>query len=137
MTTVTRNADQTYGPTTRGAYYRQLPYHARTAAPRSDKSRWCILEPEEYGIFALAHDGEWVSHPGDNLFSLLANGRTVLGHDQERLGYFPAPGNKTDPWHGYPVHSWEKKPSPDLLDKWEREGVVDLSLRLKIERSKI
>lgn len=130
----TRNNDGTYGPTSNNHFYIPVHYHNRTAKKRKDKNRWYIKENCQYEVFRIADEPYWFCNSNNCLFSIVDEGRIVLGKNGERLAKFPLPSNLTDPWHGWPVSTAEEKPSEDLLDSWEKDGVITDHLRRKIGR---
>jgi len=142
-----RNEDGTYGPVCRSdgseAYYRPQPYHNKNSAKRKDKELWCIKENEQFKVFYLAAEDKqtpiWFCNENKSLFSIIEDGKKVLGLNGERLGKFKLPSNETDPWHGYPIEAKTKwnTPSDSLLDIWENNDVISEITRRRIERSKI
>jgi len=132
-----RNKDGTYGPTLRNHCYLPVSYHARTALKKSGKSRWSLREAEQFYVFRIADEPWWECVINRCLFSIVDFGNVIVGEDGERLAAFPIPRNANDDWHGYPIRTDESKPSPDLLDRWEEEGIVTAHLRRKIETGRL
>lgn len=132
-----RPASGRYGPTKKQHYYESVTYHRRNAAPSPHKTRWVIAEGEEYAVFLLADDGWWYCKEGQCLFAVVNGGELELGEGGERLATFIPPKNQLDSYHGHPVASDVAKPEPDLLDQWEQGGVIDYSVRIKIERGRL
>lgn len=141
---------KTYGPSTSGHFYLAVGYHNPTAKPRPNKSRWRVGEGKQYELFCLAdeetpmgradpHDpfnGRWICPDNaDALFTVSDGGGSALGVNDERLGYFWPPRNASDPWHGHPVFSRDRKPGQSLLERWVRQGVIGRPMRRRIERS--
>ncbi len=132
-----RNADGRYGPTSRGHFYQPSPYHSRTSRVRPSKSRWAVKEGHQYLVFLPADEAFWHCKDGRGLFSIELGGKTILGRRGERLAFFPDPQNSTDPWHGFPVSSSERQPSPDVIDSWVRAGVISEHVRRKLEGGRL
>lgn len=147
MMKTSRNDDGSYGPVIRtsGAklYYKPQPYHNQTAKSRNDKEKWCIKEDEQYKVFYTAAEDKinpaWFCEKNQALFSVVDNAKKILGSNDERIGKFKLPSNKSDPWHGYPVEAKEdwNTPSDRLLDLWEEYDIINGTTRRRIERSKI
>lgn len=118
---IERNADKTYGPTSKEHFYLPVGYHNPTARKRTDKTRWCIKPPEQYEVFRVA-DEDSEHYQGDGgLYGFLDNMDEILGLDnEERIAYFPEPGN--NPWHGYPVSS--KDISNEVIKLWKETGFI-------------
>lgn len=138
--THTRGPDGRYGPTDRGNWYKALGYHNRNARRRADKSRWRLTEGQQYEAFRKADDAHphsWHCAENSGQFSILDNGAEILGLDEERLAFFPDPQNSGDPWHGYPVLSSDRGPSPALLDHWLASGVISRHVFRKIHGGKL
>jgi hypothetical protein len=137
--TYTRNGDGTYGPTSRNHYYQPVSYHNRTSSSRPGKNKWIIKESEQYKVFRISDEPWWLCDTNNCLFSIVDNGNVILGQTTERLAKFPIPNNKTDPFHGYPVHCDQRQNRPDLglLDRWQKEGIISPHLRNKIEKSQL
>lgn len=131
---VLKRVNGMYGPTMRNHYYKPMYYHRRMASPNPHKSIWCIKEYEEYGVFKLADEENWHCTVEKGLFSILNKGTYIVGNEDEILSFFWIPSNLSDPWHGFPVKSGDKRPSSDLLDKWMKDGVIEHSARIRIER---
>lgn len=100
---IAQNAGGTFGPTSPGHYYFPASYHNRTAAHRAEKCKWCLRKNEQYEVFRLADDNHWEDNNPDGLYSVIDNGREVLGLLGERVAFFRNTQNATDSWHGYPV----------------------------------
>lgn len=118
-----QNADGTFGPTTQGHRYCPIGYHDRVAKPRDGKNKWCLKRNEQYEVFRLADEGMWNNTDPDGMYSIVDNGREVLGLNGERIAFFPQPPNANDVWHGYPKNN--PQISDDLIEKWYVDGVVD------------
>lgn len=91
-----------YGPTATGKYYQPNPVHNASAAPREDKTRWCITESDQFCVFEEADNANRETEEG--LLGMdIRNGKLeVLGMEGEKIAFFPATRNSSDPWHGYP-----------------------------------
>jgi len=138
--THTQNPQGLYGPTSAKHSYKAVSYHNRKSLKRSTKSRWAITEGQQYEVFRIADEAKpdpWHCVTANGHFSVVDKCREVLGTNEERLGFFQKPANVADPWHGYPVHSSNKKPSPALLDAWIKVGAIGEHVRRKIERGAI
>lgn len=150
LTTHPRNPNQTYGPTNRGHFYISKEDHRKTAAPKKDKTRWCIREGEEYCVFKIANEGIideennqiwWYCEDNDCLFGFVFENDRLLkiGENEEQIAKFPNDRNEHDPWHGYPVSTEESqnRPSSELLDRLEECGCISDVYRLRIEKGRI
>ena len=102
---VVRNVDGTFGPTIVHHYYKPVGYHNRGAAKRVDKSKWRLKLNEQYEVFRLADEGDWMDAESEGLYSIVDKGKEVLGENSERIAFFPKPQNDADPWHGYPKNN--------------------------------
>lgn len=120
---IAQNADGTFGPTLQGNYYFPASYHNRTAAHRAEKAKWCLRKNEQYEVFRLADDNHWEDNNPDGLYSVIDNGREVLGLLGERVAFFRNTQNVNDSWHGYPVCN--PPISDDLIEKWHKTNVID------------
>lgn len=97
--TKTRNTDFTYGPTTKGNYYLPNPAHGINST-NFKKHKWRINENEEYSVFEFAEEPELFCKENNCYFSIINNGKVILGNRGERIAKFPKPQNASDPWHG-------------------------------------
>jgi len=131
---IVQNKDKTFGPTLMGHFYQPPFYHNRTAAPNPDKHTWLIKLNEQYEVFRLADEGRWLCQDSKALFSIIDDGKFVLGSEDEVLGFFRVPVNINDTWHGFPVKSEDKAPSSDLLDFWIKNKIISNITRIRIER---
>lgn len=136
----TRNDDGTYGPTKKGKYYLPKLDH-RINSTNPIKSKWSINENQELSVFEIAEKPEVELFCKENncYFSIVNDGKLVMGVDGERIAKFPTPKNKIDPWHGYPTtctHSYNT-PCDDLLDIMEKQRIISKTTRRRIERKKI
>jgi hypothetical protein len=129
--------DGTFGPTLRNHKYQPAFYHNKSAASNPHKTRWKLRQSEQYEVFRIADEGEWICVHNNALFSILDNGAEVLGEDDERLAIFRIPGNVNEPYHGFPFHSSKYTISEELLDMWEERQIIDLKIRVKIAKGKI
>lgn len=118
---IDRNADQTYGPTSRDHYYLPASYHNPTAKKRADKNRWCLKPPHQYEVFRVA-ELHFDKYSGDGgLYGFLNNADEVLGKDnEERFAFFPNAVN--GPWHGYPILSIEI--SNEIVKRWHESNLI-------------
>ena len=133
----TRNDDNTYGQTSQNHYFKPVIYHSRTASPNFHKSKWCIREPQQFYIFKIADESEWICNSNSCLFSIINDCQVIIGTENERIAKFPKPLNTTDPWHGFPTNSTKDIISENLLDKWEEKDVISPSTRRRIVRGAI
>ena len=133
----TENNNGLFGPTNNNHYYTSVHYHKRNATHKKGKTRWAIPSNGEYHVFKTADENQWLCNNNNALFSVIDMGNEVLGENEERLGYFRVPVNTSDPWHGFPVMSSNYAPSSDLLDFWEKKGIIPYHFRLKIELRKV
>lgn len=129
-----------FPPTASGKTYLSA-YHHRGHGNHSRKSEWVsTVSPQmEYGIFCSSDAGAWKGCEGD-FWGLHGGAKTVLGKSGERLCRFPAPTNRQDPWHGYPVSPMESlsdRPCDDLVRHWHRTGIIDRVVAQKIMKAKI
>ena len=120
---VVRNVDGTFGPTIVHHYYKPVGYHNRGAAKRVDKSKWRLKLNEQYEVFRLADEGDWMDAESEGLYSIVDKGKEVLGENSERIAFFPKPQNDADPWHGYPKNN--PLISDELLETWYQNQVID------------
>lgn len=120
---IAQNAGGTFGPTSQGHYYFPASYHNRTAAHRAEKGKWCLKKNEQYEVFRLADDNHWADNNPDGLYSVVDNGREILGLLGERVAFFRDTQNANDPWHGYPL--FNPPISDDLIEKWHATHVID------------
>lgn len=120
---VVQNVDGTFGPTATGHHYCPVGYHNKVAAGRVGKNKWCRKRNEQYEVFRLADEGKWMDANPDGLYSIVDNGKEVLGKNGERIAFFPTPANEHDAWHGYPKSN--PPISDELVDMWFKNHVVD------------
>ncbi len=120
---ITQNADGTFGPTSVGHCYIPVSYHNKVAAPRDDKNKWCLKRNEQYEVFRLADEGQWMDDTPDGLYSIVDKGNEVLGENGERIAFFPIPKNENEAWHGYP--KCNPQISDRLIEKWHEDKVID------------
>lgn len=135
--TYRRNTDGTYGPTLKEHLYKPVKYHSRIAIQNRRKSRWVLNESQQYNVFKIADEGEWICENNKCLFSIINNGDIIVGLNNERIAKFPEPRNITDSWHGYPTTSSKDEISDDLLDKWESLSIITPGTRRRIARGAI
>jgi hypothetical protein len=116
-----------FGPNGSGKRYISLNYHRGT--PTKNKSTWSesLTRRTEFRIFCSADTGAWFDTRG-NYWGIRDKGNTVLGTRGERIAKFPANGNPTLPWHGYPASPNRKgagdTPPNELVKKWEDDGHI-------------
>jgi hypothetical protein len=118
--------------------YISLFYH-RGSGDKRYKSIWCVSHDIEFAIFCDADNGNWQDVDG-HYWGILDRGNTVLGTENERLCKFPRNENPTVPWHGFPVspQKGEKNtPSPDFVQKWIDNKIIDKKIGRDIQRRKI
>jgi hypothetical protein len=135
-----RNEDNTYGPNTLGEYYVSKADHRKTAKPKKGKTKWKILEGEEFSVFIGATESNQLGACKKNncVFGIVDKASVILGINGERIAKFPNDRNDGEPWHGYPVLTEEaqNRPSSELLDAIPEE-ILPHSVRIKIERGQI
>lgn len=120
---VAQNVDGTFGPTIVHHYYKPVGYHNRGVVKRVEKSRWRLKRNEQYEVFRLADEGDWMDADSDGLYSIVDNGKEVLGENCERIAFFPKPQNDADPWHGYPKNN--PLISDELIETWHQNQIID------------
>lgn len=73
------------------------------------------------------NDNEWCDDNG-HLWGFIENFQPV-GVDNEQFGFFPAPQNENDRWHGYPIVPFKGHNkyniSDSLIERWINEGFLD------------
>lgn len=129
----------TYPPTPRGNRYLSTYHHRGSGSPEKNVWLEAVPPPEEYGIFWRADCGEWRGSSG-SLWGLLDGGDRVLGTRGQRLCFFPAPSNRGDDWHGYPLSPADdgRNPPPqELIEKWKIEGTITRTWARRAERGVI
>lgn len=134
---VSLNKDGQFGPTNKNHFYFPVPYHNSTAARRGEKTTWVLKKNQQYEVFRVSDEGDWICNKCKGLFSILDNASIVLGINEERISFFPTPQNVSDPWHGYPVTSYEYDISDELIDKWLENEIIDNRIYLKLLRRQI
>lgn len=133
--------DGKFGPTPNAHYYMPMSYHNPTAAKRSDKTRWCLTQSEQYEVFELADtpSGErpcWMNDDDSGLYGMLDKCEMVLGKDNgERLAFFPKPQNDSDPWHGYPVDSSDL--GDNLIEYWLKKDLISKTTYVHLIRHEL
>lgn len=131
------NKDGLFGPTTMSHFYKPIHYHNKAALANSNKTKWVLKQDEQFEVFKISDEAEWLCPTNRGLFSILTNGEVVLGSNEERLSFFPTPSNQSDPWHGYPVESGEYEPCSELIEKWLKNSVIDNRIHIKILRGQL
>lgn len=121
-----------YGPTAQNHYYQPAGYHNRTAGNSEHKSKWKIKESEQYEVFRIADEGLWMDSVNGGLYSIIDDGKEVLGNNNERLAFFPVPSNKSDSWHGYPKEA--KGISKKLVNAWKSTEVISAITQVRLLR---
>lgn len=111
--------------------------HHRSSSFLNSKSQWVLTRPEECHLFCQAcllkseegALGYWFISRG---------GKRIFGTRQERVAFFEAPQNQTDPWHGYPVSGARRgaghRPPPEVVTSWQESGWVPKHVADKIRR---
>lgn len=132
---VVRNVDGTFGPTIVHHYYKPVGYHNNGAAKRVDKSKWRLKLNEQYEVFRLADEGDWMDAESEGLYSIVDKGKEVLGENSERIAFFPKPQNDADPWHGYPKNN--PLISDELLETWYQNQVIDGIMYKRLMRHRL
>lgn len=131
------NSNGLFGPTSENHYYKPVVYHNKTAGNNKHKTLWVLKQNEQYEVFRISDEAQWLCKKNKGIFSILKNGEIIFGTNEERLSFFPTPVNSIDPWHGYPVDSGEYEPSIELIDKWLNEKIIDNRTYIKILRGQI
>jgi hypothetical protein len=111
-----------------GALYLSLNYHRGSGKGRRGKSIWAIGRDAECHTFCEAEIGKW-SDARANYWAVSVDARVQLGKNGERLAFFDAPVNVTDPWHGYPISGrpgspTRRRPPDELVGRWLDEGRI-------------
>lgn len=119
----------------KGHTYKPAPYHGqKTHTTRGGKkTKWTIPQNGQYYVFNYADERDWIDSSANGLFSFCNGCGVRLGANGEHLAYFPKPSNESDPWHGYPVFSDEME-DMSLVEKWEKEGEIDIATKQKLLR---
>nr|WP_288210439.1 hypothetical protein [uncultured Dysgonomonas sp.] len=126
-----------FGPTSKNHFYYPVAYHNSIAKKKQEKTIWILKKNEQYEAFRVSDEGEWVCNKSEGLFSVLDNTNVILDVNEERISFFPTPKNVSDPWHGYPVTSYEYDISDELIDKWLEDKIIDERIHLKLLRRQI
>ncbi len=135
-----RHSDGRYGPSPKNSYYyKPNPKHGVNSR-NSEGTNWCIKENAEFSVFihAESHEEHLYCNENNCYFSIIDNGKVMLGQDGQKVAKFPVTSNCSDAWHGYPVRCITKHdtPSEELLDLMVKaEYITDLT-RSRIERGK-
>jgi len=82
--------------------YLSLNYHRGGSSTTHPKSIWEISRPDECHVFCTAESESWADQNGD-LWAVARDGEPHYGTRRERMAFFDAPVNQSDPWHGFPV----------------------------------
>ena len=101
----------------------QLPvkvYRVVDGERREDKTHWVLKKPEQYHVFLIGDINELLDDRG--IYSVLENCSVVFGENGQRIAIFETPRNDT--WHGYPIFSWEKPISDDIVIKMKDKGLI-------------
>ena len=88
-------------------------------------------------MFQPSDEAWWYCGRSSGLFSIVQDGELVLGEGGERLAFFPTPSNARDPWHGFPVSSSDKQPSPAVIDRWMNDQIMSEHVRRKLEGGRL
>ncbi|MWB95529.1 hypothetical protein GON26_14255 [Flavobacterium sp. GA093] len=129
---ITKNSDGTFGPTKSNNFYKPVAYHNKSSITKRHKTKWIIKQNEQYCTFELSHNNKWKCSIQQGYFSIVENGKFIMGSNEEVLGFFPEIVNMTDPYHGYPVSSAEYEISNPLLVKWLADKVIDNRIYIKL-----
>lgn len=79
--------------------YLCVNYHR--SSERVEKGIWIISRDEEAYRFYCAYDNKNKSDEYPGLWHVESD-NCYVGSLKELISFFPAPVNKSDPWHGYP-----------------------------------
>ncbi len=114
-----------YGPTTSGKMYLSMYKHRATRNPHKSFWNTDFKPAEEYALFARCDQESWIDCTR-NYWGLVNGGKQELGALGERLGYFPANGVATAPWHGYPVSTADADyvVPESIIDAWIKNGEI-------------
>ena len=132
---VVRNVDGTFGPTIVHHYYKPVGYHNRGAAKRVDKSKWRLKLNEQYEVFRLSDEGDWMDAESEGLYSIVDKGKEVLGENSERIALFPKPQNYAYPLQCYPKNN--PLISDELLETWYQNQVIDGIMYKRLMRHRL
>ena len=122
--------------TCNGKSYRSLDYH-RGNRGRHHKSVWSVARDEEFDIFDTADSNDWAD--GDNgYWGFQGHTPAEIGVDGERIAVFPDKSDNAEDWHGYPVHVSEtRRPTVDLIQKWQNDDKMRFAVAEKLKRGKL
>lgn len=134
---IKQNQDKTFGPTKNEHFYLPVFYHNKSAKNNSNKTKWILKRNEQFEVFRVADENNWICKETNGLFSILDNGNVIFGENEERISFFPIPQNSIDNWHGFPINSGEYEPSTILVDKWLNDEIIDKRLHIKILKGQI
>lgn len=139
LTSHTKNTDGTYGPTANGKYYQSNPAHGINSINKN-KTKWCISENQELSVFNIVerYKEELFCFENNCYFSIVNDGKILLGQTGERVAKFPRPSNLSDTWHGYPIkcNQNHNTPSDKVLDRMLEKKIISKTTRNRIERRK-
>jgi hypothetical protein len=118
--------------------YKSLDTHRSTSGTKHPKSIWNpeVSRAEECHTFCGAKLQEWHDKNGD-CWAIARDGQVDFGTHEERVAFFWAPKNTTDPWHGFPVGgrrglSFKRKPPDELVQRWYDTGVISFEKYIKL-----
>lgn len=122
--------------------YLSTDYHHSAGGSSKRKSLWAIARPDECHTFCSAKTEAWLANDG-NLWAVAEEGGPAFGTLNERLAFFWAPSNETDPWHGHPVGlsrnslPFRKFPPDELVKSWHESGIINFTTMRRIVKRRI
>lgn len=135
------SADGVSYHTCKESSYISLNYHRSRTSTKRRKSIWSIERPDECHTLCQAEIQNWRDKNGD-YWSISKDAAVEFGSDGERMAFFDAPQNATDPWHGYPVGGKRGLPSvrlpPDyVIELWRTSKWVSYVTYSRLMAGKI
>ena len=118
-----------FSPNRNNKSYLSVFYHRNGT---NGKSQWSIGIPEEFNLFCISDDNNWVDANGD-YWGVLNNGTSCIGTANERVCKFEPPSLGSVEWHGYPVSA----SSPALQNSQDRLKAFVLAVQSFIDSQSI
>ena len=102
--------------------------HRSVTGTKNPKSIWQLSRANECHTFCGAQLQQWSDKDGD-YWAVARDGQEDFGTRGERVAFFDAPVNNTDPWHGYPVGGKrglpiQRTPPDELIERWYNNGWI-------------